>query len=143
MNTIVGRITKNAEINTLKNDKQVVNFSIAINNSYKTKDGERRELTTYYNCSYWISPNVAKILTKGSLVELSGRISSSEWIGKDGEVKSGLNFHTSKIKLHGSGKRSEVAEAEINQSQSSNSQFVRNTQNTNPFADETDDDLPF
>ena len=42
MNTIVGRITKNAEINTLKNDKQVVNFSIAINNSYKTKDGERR-----------------------------------------------------------------------------------------------------
>lgn len=90
MNTIVGRITKNAEINTLKNDKQVVNFSIAINNSYKTKDGERREQTTYYNCSYWISPNVAKILTKGSLVELSGRISSSAWIGKDGEIKSGL-----------------------------------------------------
>lgn len=29
MNTIVGRITKNAEINTLKNDKQVVNFSVA------------------------------------------------------------------------------------------------------------------
>ena len=143
MNTIVGRITQNAKINTLKNDKKVVNFSIAINDSYKTKDGERRELTTYYNCSYWISPNVAKILTKGSLVELSGRISSSAWIGKDGEVKSGLNFHTSKIKLHGSGKRSEVAEAEINQSQSSNSQFVRNTQNTNPFADETDDDLPF
>jgi single-strand DNA-binding protein len=76
MNTIVGRITKNAEINTLKNDKQVVNFSVAINDSYKTKDGERKEQTTYYNCSYWISPNVAKYLTKGTLVELSGRISS-------------------------------------------------------------------
>ena len=143
MNTIVGRITKNAEINTLKNDKQVVNFSIAINNSYKTKDGERREQTTYYNCSYWISPNVAKILTKGSLVELSGRISSSAWIGKDGEIKSGLNFHTSKIKRHGGGKRSETGDAEINQSQTSNNQFDQNTQNTNPFADETDDDLPF
>ena len=143
MNTTVGRITKNAEINTLKNDKQVVNFSIAINNSYKTKDGERREQTTYYNCSYWISPNVAKILTKGSLVELSGRISSSAWIGKDGEIKSGLNFHTSKIKLHGGGKRSETGDAEINQSQPSNNQFAQNTQNTNPFADETDDDLPF
>lgn len=33
MNTIVGRITKNAEINTLKNDKQVVNFSVATNDS--------------------------------------------------------------------------------------------------------------
>ena len=37
MNTIVGRITKNAEINTLKNDKKVVNFSIAINDSYKNQ----------------------------------------------------------------------------------------------------------
>ena len=143
MNTIVGRITKNAEINTLKNDKQVVNFSIAINDNYKTKDGERREQTTYYNCSYWISPNVAKILTKGSLVELSGRISSTAWIGKDGEIKSGLNFHTSKIKLHGGGKRSETGEAEINQSQPSSNQFAQNTQNTNPLAGETDDDLPF
>ena len=143
MNTIVGRITKNAEINTLKNDKQVVNFSVATNDSYKTKDGERREQTTYYNCSYWISSNVAKILNKGSLVELSGRISSSAWIGKDGEIKSGLNFHTSKIKLHGGGKRSETGEAEINQSQPSSNQFAQNTQNTNPLAGETDDDLPF
>jgi single-strand DNA-binding protein len=37
MNTIIGRITKNAEINTLKNDRQVVNFSVAINDSYRTK----------------------------------------------------------------------------------------------------------
>ena len=140
---IAGRLTRDAEVRTTSQDKQVVNFSVATNDSYRNKQGERIEQTTYFDCSYWITPNVAKILTKGSLVELSGRISSSEWIGKDGEVKSGLNFHTSKIKLHGSGKRSEVAEAEINQSQSSNSQFVRNTQNTNPFADETDDDLPF
>ena len=143
MNTIVGRITQNAKINTLKNDKKVVNFSIAINDGYKTKDGERRELTTYYNCSYWISPNVAKILTKGSLVELSGRISSSAWIGKDGEIKSGLNFHTSKIKLHGGGKKSETGEADINQREQSDNQIVQSTQNTNPFADETEDDLPF
>lgn len=43
MNTIIGRVTKNAEINHLKNDKQVVNFSVAINDSYRTKDGERKE----------------------------------------------------------------------------------------------------
>ena len=132
MNTIVGRITKNAEINTLKNDKQVVNFSIAINNSYKTKDGERREQTTYYNCSYWISPNVAKILTKGSLVELSGRISSSAWIGKDGEIKSGLNFHTSNIQIYGGGEKSNTDE-----------QPTAKPQKSNVFAEETEDDLPF
>ena len=127
---IIGRITKNAEINTLTNSKQVVNFSIAINDNYKNKQGERIEQTSYYNCSYWISPNVAKILTKGALVELSGRASSSAWIGKDGEIRSGLNFHTSNIKLHGGGKRVTV-ENEIPQ------------KDNNPFSDETEDDLPF
>ena len=107
MNTIVGRITQNAKINTLKNDKKVVNFSVAINDSYKTKQGERKEQTTYYNCSYWINAKIAEYLTKGTLVELSGRISSSAWIGKDGEIKSGLNFHTSNIKLHGGKQKSE------------------------------------
>ncbi|AZA53784.1 MULTISPECIES: single-stranded DNA-binding protein [Chryseobacterium] len=129
---IVGRITKNAEINHLKNDKQVVNFSVAINDSYKTKQGERREQTTYYNCSYWLSPNVAKILSKGTLVELTGRVSSNAWIGKDGEIKSGLNFHTSNIKVHGGGKKSDTEEQPASQPQKSNA-----------FAEDTDDDLPF
>ena len=134
MNTIVGRITQNAKINTLKNDKKVVNFSVAINDSYKTKQGERKEQTTYYNCSYWINDKIAEYLIKGTLVELSGRISSSAWIGKDGEIKSGLNFHTSKIKLHGGKQKSE-----------SNKEPIANPQNnnSNPFSDETDDDLPF
>ena len=140
MNTIVGRITKNAQINTLKNDKQVVNFSVAINDYYKTKDGERKEQTTYYNCSYWQSPNVAKILTKGTLVELTGKISSTAWIGKDGEIKSGLNFHTSRIKLHGGGKQNDRnAEAPFEQIQHASAQ----TENTSPFSDDTEDDLPF
>ena len=134
MNTIVGRITQNAKINILKNDTKVVNFSVAINDSYKTKQGERKEQTTYYNCSYWINAKIAEYLIKGTLVELSGRISSSAWIGKDGEIKSGLNFHTSNIKLHGGKQKSE-----------SNSYPTTNQQNVNdnPFSEETDDDLPF
>ena len=133
---IIGRVTKNAQINTLTNSKKVVNFSIAINDNYKNKQGERVELTTYYNCSYWISPNVAKILTKGTLVELSGRVSSNAWIGKDGEIKSGLNFHTSNIKLHGGGKReySETHTIEISTAKPSK---------TNVLLEEAEDDLPF
>lgn len=129
---IIGRITKNAEINTLKNNKQVVNFSVAINDSYKNKQGERIEQTSYYNCSYWISPNVAKILTKGVLVELSGRASSSAWIGKDGEIRSGLNFHTSNIKLHGGGTKSMTEDKPTSK-----------PQKIAVSLEETDDDLPF
>jgi single-strand DNA-binding protein len=90
---IVGRITKNAEVNALANDRQVVNFSVAINDSFKNKQGDRVEQTTFYNCSYWISSNVAKILTKGTLVELTGKPSASAWIGKDGEIRSAQIFY--------------------------------------------------
>ena len=131
MNTIVGRITRNAEINTLKNDKQVVNFSVAINDSYKNKSGERIEQTTYFDCSYWITPKVAKLLTKGTLVELSGRVSTRAWTGNDGELRAGLNFHTSQIKLHGGSRKAETVQA------------TAQTKNNKVTAQETADDLPF
>ena len=132
MNTIVGRLTKNAEINILKNDRQVVNFSIAINDNYKTKQGEIKEQTTFYNCSYWINAKIAPYLIKGTLVELSGRISSNAWIGKDGEIKSGLNFHTSRIKLHGKAN-----------TKSTQQQQASETPKGNHFTEDENDDLPF
>ena len=108
---ITGRLTRDAEVRTTSQQKQVVNFSVAINDSYRNKQGERIEQTTYFDCSYWITPNVAKILTKGSLVELSGRVTARAWTGNDGEAHAGLNFHTSQIKLHGGSRRTETVQA--------------------------------
>ena len=88
--TITGRLTRDAEVRTTSQDKQVVNFSVATNDSYRNKQGERIEQTTYFDCSYWITPNVAKLLTKGTLVELSGRVSTRAWTGNDGEPRAGL-----------------------------------------------------
>jgi single-strand DNA-binding protein len=106
---IIGRLTRDAQISTLPSDKQVVNFSVAVNDSYRNKQGERVKRTEYFNCAYWISTNVAKILTKGALVELIGRVSARGWIGNDGKANAALNFHTSQIKLYGGSKRSETA----------------------------------
>lgn len=61
---ITGRLTRDAEISTLNNDRQVVNFSIAVNDSYRNKQGENVELTEYFNSAYWLSPKVAPILTR-------------------------------------------------------------------------------
>ena len=110
---IIGRLTRDAEVRTLSNSKQVVNFSVAINDSYQNKAGERIEQTTYFDCAYWISPKVAGILTKGTLVELTGRVSARAWTGNNGETHAGLNFNTSNIKLHGGGKKSETVQATI------------------------------
>jgi single-strand DNA-binding protein len=63
---IIGRRTRNAEVRNLPKDKKVVNFSIATNENYRNKQGERIEQTTYFECSYWISEKVAEFLTKGT-----------------------------------------------------------------------------
>jgi len=107
---IIGRVTADAQVRNVSNSKQVVNFSVAINDSYRNKAGERIEQTTYFDCAYWISPKVAGILTKGTLVELTGRVSARAWTGSDGETHAGLNFYTSQIKLHGRGKKSETVQ---------------------------------
>ncbi|ANI89819.1 single-stranded DNA-binding protein [Arachidicoccus ginsenosidimutans] len=128
---ITGRLTRDAEIRNVSNNRQVVNFSVAVNDGYRNKQGERVEQTTYFDCAYWITPNVARLLTKGTLVELTGRVSTRAWTGKDGEAKAGLNFHTSQIKLHGGGRRAETVQA--------TEQAVSNS----TVGQGTEDDLPF
>jgi len=128
---IIGRLTRDAEVHTTTQDKKVVNFSVAINDSYRNKQGERIEQTSYFDCSYWISPNVAKILNKGVLVELTGRVSTRAWTATNGELRSSLNFHTSTIKLHGGSKKIEQAQA------------IGKQENTKVILAEPLDDLPF
>ena len=128
---ITGRLTRDAEVRTLSNEKQVVNFSVATNDSYRNKQGERVEQTTYFDCAYWISAKVARLLTKGTLVELTGRVSTRAWVSKDGEARAGLNFHTSNIKLHGGSRRTETTQA------------TAQDDNNKVTAQGTDDDLPF
>lgn len=98
---IIGRLTKDAEVRTTQQEKHVVNFSIATNESYRNKQGERVEQTTYFNCSYWISSAIAQHLTKGSLVEVEGRIGVNVWKDMQGEPKANLTVHVNQIKLHG------------------------------------------
>ena len=107
---IIGRLTADAKANEVKNGRTVVNFSIAINDSYKTKGSEAvTKVITYVNCAYWINPGIVTLLTKGSLVELFGRISVNTWTNAEGEAKASLTFHVSSIKLHG--KTKTVAES--------------------------------
>jgi len=108
---LVGRITKDAVVNQLKDERKVVNFSIAINDYYKQKRaGEPTKFTTFANCSYWISSKVAERLKKGTLVELSGRISIDVYTDMNGNAKGSLQCHVNSIKIHSTAKEVEVIE---------------------------------
>lgn len=134
---ITGRVTKDAKVSTLSDSRQVVNFSVAINESYKNKKGDRVEQTTFFECAYWISPRVAEWLTKGTVVELTGMVSARAWTGNDGEPRAGLNFNTSNIKLHGGGQKSEGVQAVKT---GHNAELGENKKVT---VKEPEDDIPF
>ena len=106
---VIGRITKDAVVNTLKDERQVVNFSIAVNDYYRPKGAtEATKFTTYVNCSYWISSKIAERLKKGALIEISGRIFVNAYTDLDGNAKASLNCHVNSVKIHSYGKELEV-----------------------------------
>lgn len=97
---IIGRLTKDAVVAKATAERQVVNFSIAVNDSYRPKNSrEPVKITTYIDCSYWISTGVAQYLKKGTAVELYGRIGMNVYIGSDALAHGSLTFHTPNIKI--------------------------------------------
>lgn len=114
MQQLIGRLTTNAKVAQLKDGREVVNFSIAMNDSYKPKGASvPTKLVTYVDCAYWLSPNIASLLTKGSLIEVFGRIGVRAYASASGEVKGTLTCHVSVIKLHGQTKQAEKADVPV------------------------------
>lgn len=97
---ITGRIVKDASVFKVKENREVVNFSIAVKDSYKPKGStEVKKIVTYIDCSYWMSAALAQWLRKGTLVQLFGRIGLNVYIGNDEQAHGSLTFHTSDIKI--------------------------------------------
>src|ERR1700759_628563 len=106
---IIGRLVADAKVNELTDGRKVVNFNIAMNENYKVKGSDEIKKTTiYFNCSYWINDRIAKVLTKGTLVELYGRIGVSTYSNSEGDVKAALTFHVNNVKLHGKSAKNEA-----------------------------------
>lgn len=106
---ITGRLTRDAIVRAV-GEKEVVSFSVAVNNTYRKKNGERKTDTQYYNCSYWISPKVAQFLTKGSVVQVSGWLEGHGYTGNDGQPKASLDLRTERITFHGGGGQSRLTQ---------------------------------
>jgi single-strand DNA-binding protein len=96
-----GRLTANAAVRNVSGDRKVTGFNVAINDRFKTKNGEKKEITTYVECSYWINPGLAEYLKKGVIVEIMGRVEARAWTKQDGEAMAGLSCNVSTIKLLG------------------------------------------
>ncbi len=139
---IIGRLTRDAEVRTV-NSSKVVNFSIAMNKSYRNKQGERVQITDYVDCAYWRTEKVAQYLTKGALVQLTGWMTPRAWTDREGKAHAVLNFRTDIIEFHGGGTKSQTPQDGKEQDPITWEMPPKTDKPVKAGKPEIDDDLPF
>lgn len=91
---LVGRLGRDPETRHTGAGQSVCNFSLATDESFKDKSGERRKRTEWHKIVVWgkQAEIAQQYLKKGSLVYLEGRIQSREWTDKENEKRTALEI---------------------------------------------------
>lgn len=86
---LIGRLGKDPEVRRLESGAAVAKFSIATDESYKDKDGNRVDQTEWHNIVVWRSQAeiAEKYLKKGMLVYVEGKLTTREYTDKDNQKK--------------------------------------------------------
>lgn len=89
--TIMGNLTRTPELRVTPQDMSVVNFSLALNRSYKGTNDEWQEDTTFVDVVAWskLAEQISGRVDKGNRVLVQGRLQSRSW-EQDGVKKSKL-----------------------------------------------------
>ena len=53
LTTIIGNVGEDAKTRTFDNGSAVTNFNVATTETWKSKDGEKKESTTWFRVNYW------------------------------------------------------------------------------------------
>jgi single-strand DNA-binding protein len=82
---LIGNLGKDAETRFTTNNLSVTNFTLATTNSYKGKDGNWVNDTTWHNVvSFNLSDYFKDNLKKGKKFYVEGRLSKRDYTDKDG-----------------------------------------------------------
>lgn len=143
---LIGRITKDPEIKSLPSGISVVNFGLATNHIYKTKEGEKKETTQFHNCVAYgkLADIIKQWAKKGQEVYAEGRIEYRSWDKKEG----GKGYITEILienfqmgaKARGTG---DTAEREPARERNEESNHVVPVIDLNEENENKDEDLPF
>jgi single-strand DNA-binding protein len=85
--TIVGRLTRDAELRSLPSGRSVANLRIACNSSRKDAEGNTTERPNFFDVTVYgaSADSVARYTRKGSRVGVDGRLEWREWENADHE----------------------------------------------------------
>ena len=78
---LMGNLTRDIELKHTPSDQSVATIGLAVNRRYTTKEGEKREETTFVDCEAWgrTAEIMSQYLSKGRGVFIEGRLKLDQW----------------------------------------------------------------
>ena len=100
---LVGRLGRDPETRFTSGGQAVANFSLATDESYKDRNGERQKRTEWHKIVVWgkQAEIAQQYLKKGSLVFIEGRIQSREWQDKEGQKRTSFEIVATNFRMLG------------------------------------------
>jgi single-strand DNA-binding protein len=92
---VTGNITHDLELVQTQSGGSILNFSVAVNENFKNKDGEKVEKTHFFNAVAFngTAEVIAKYFKKGKPIELHGRLQQDTWDDKTtGDKRSAIKL---------------------------------------------------
>lgn len=86
---LVGRLGQNPEVRYTPSGSAVANFSVATNEAWTDKSGQKQERTEWHRVVVWgkLAELCSQYLAKGRQCYVEGRLQTREWTDKDGVKK--------------------------------------------------------
>lgn len=108
----IGNLTADPEIRTMPNGEQVANFSIALNERYKAKDGNVVENVEYVRIVLYrrLAEIAGQYLHRGSQVYIEGRLKTRKWQDNNGQDRYSTEIQGDNLQMLG-GRQDEPKQA--------------------------------
>ena len=109
---IVGRIGKDPEIKYTPSGDAVCEFSMAVSENYKDKNGDKVQATEWFKIVAWrkLAEICGQYLCKGKLVLIEGKIKTEQWEDKEGRKHSITKIIASNMQMLDSKKKEDQAD---------------------------------
>ena len=111
---LAGRLTRDPEVRFLDNSRAVCSFGLAVNESWKDKEGSKKEHANFIDieCFGRTAELVGQYLKKGSSCYLEGKLRLDSWQDKDGQKRSKLKVVADSVQFLDSGNRGQAGTAD-------------------------------
>ncbi|KAF5057415.1 Single-stranded DNA-binding protein [anaerobic digester metagenome] len=84
---LIGHLGADPEVKTFENNRKVARLSLATNDEYTDKEGQKVKQTQWHQLVVWgrLAETCEKYLTKGKEVAIEGKLTYRTWNDKDGK----------------------------------------------------------